>query len=116
LQQGEGNQPNDRCYSDQQRVANLPAKQHDETANRDQHGEPIANGDLTQQHTSSQNRADGSTIRALDESLDVRVLSMSNENRGDKQDEQEGWQKDTDRSHQRSPEGMNEGSTRLRQG
>ena len=70
----------------------------------DQHSKPIADGNLTQQHTSSQDRSDGSAVRAFDEPLHVRILSMPNEDRSDKEDEQKRGQKDPDGRNQRSPE------------
>ena len=88
LQQWKSYQTDEGCYSHQQRVANLPPKQDDQTTYRDQCSQPIANSNPAQQYTSSQDRADGGAIRAFDETLHIQVLSMPDEDRGNEEDEQ----------------------------
>ena len=71
LKQREGYQTDDGCYSDQQRIAYLPFKQDDQATDSNQRSKPIADGDLPQQNTRPEYRADGGAVGALNESLDV---------------------------------------------
>ena len=95
LQQRKSYQADERCYSHQQRVANLRPKQDDQTTYRDQCSKPIANCNPAEQYTSSQDRADGSAIRPLNKPLHIQVLSMPDEDRRNKEDEQKRGQKDS---------------------
>src|SRR6266487_2993550 len=48
LEQWERHEPDDGRDSHQQRIADLPAEEHDEAPERDECREPVANGDLSQ--------------------------------------------------------------------
>src|ERR1700743_3113097 len=71
LQQRKGDEPDRRGAGHEQRVADLPAEQDDEPAERDEGGQPVADGDLAEEDAGAGNGADRRGVGALDEAFDV---------------------------------------------
>src|SRR5712691_6650438 len=108
LEQRERDEPDDRRRRHEQRIVDLPAEEDDEAHERHQRGEPVADGDLPQQDAGAEDGADGGGVGALDEALDVRVLTIAPQDGRDDEDEQERRQEDSDRRGHRSPEPVDE--------
>src|SRR5262245_62946396 len=104
LEQRVRDQPDHRGTSDEQGIADLPPEQHHETRERDQRCEPVADGDPAEQEAGTEDGADRRRVRALDESLHVRVRAIAHEYGGENENEQEGREKDSDRGGQGAPE------------
>src|SRR5262249_56721308 len=89
-----------------QRIATLPAEEDDEAADCNEGREPVADRDLSQEDAGTEYRADGGGVGALDESLDIRVLTVTHHDRRNDEDEQERWQEDADGRRQRPQEAV----------
>src|SRR5262249_40172503 len=104
--QREGDETDDGGGGHEQRIANLPAEQDNEAADAHEGREPVADRDLPQEDAGAEYRADGGGVGALDESLDIRVLTVTHHDRRNDEDEQERRQEDADGRSQRPPEAV----------
>src|SRR5262249_34619798 len=71
---------------------------------RDESGQPVADGDLSEQGAGAQDRSDRGAIGTLYEALDIGIASVTRQKRGGHQHEDEGREKDSNRRDERSPE------------
>src|SRR3989442_9384606 len=100
LQEREGDQANDRRHRDQGRIIDVPAEQHHQTEQRHQHGEPVANGNLPQQHTRPQDRPNSRRVSAFHKPLYVAIGAVADQDRRDDERKEKGWQEDAHRRHE----------------
>ena len=89
MQQRERDQTHDRRRGDQERVADFPAKQDGERDQPDQGGQPITDGDASQQDACSQDRPDRCRIGAFDKSLHIEIAAMAREQWSGDEDQEE---------------------------
>src|SRR5262245_42641285 len=114
LEKWKRDEADDRRGGDEHGSADLPAKQHDQTAQCHHGREPVADRDLAQEHAGPKDGADGGGVCAVDKALHVGVLPVTNEDRGHDEHEQERREEDSDRRGQGTPEAAEEGAGLLR--
>src|ERR1051326_6178746 len=75
----EGDETDDGGHTDQQRIADLEPEQNGEAASRDQGSKPVADGDFPEEHTGTEDRADGGGIGPFNEALNIRSEEHTSE-------------------------------------
>src|SRR6516164_6136473 len=103
LQQRECDEANHGSHRYEQWIVHFPEEQNRQRRHRDESGQPVADGDLSEQDAGAQDRSDRGAIGTLYEALDIGIASVMREKRGGHQHEDEGWEKDSDRRDERSP-------------
>jgi hypothetical protein len=89
LNDREGDEPDDGSRPNHQRIADLEAEQHGKADDRDQRGQQVADGDLSQQNASAEDRTDRGSECALHKTLNIRVVAVPQQNGRDDQHHQE---------------------------